>query len=526
MARKITKIPQKINPLTLMPNDTVVKRKVAGYARVSTDQEEQLTSYEAQLRYYTEYIKSHDNWEFVNVYADEGISGTSTAHRAGFKQMIEDALNGKIDLIVTKSVSRFARNTVDSLTTIRKLKENNVECYFEKENIWTFDGKGELLITIMSSLAQEESRSISENVTWGHRRRMAEGKFSLAYSNFLGYKKGEDGLPEIVPEEAEIIRYIYRSFLEGMTPYIIAKELTERGIHSPGGKEKWHRSTILSILQNEKYKGSALLQKSFTTDFLTKKTKKNEGEVPQYYIEESHEAIITPEEFDLVQLELEKRKKLGKQYSGTHIFSAKLVCGECGSFFGSKVWHSTDKYRRIIWQCNKKFKGTNLCKTPHFYEDEIKEKFIKAFAVFFQGKEVICQTVNDFIRTLSDFSSIGSKISTILQEMQYIADLNELNIKNNSITAQNTAEFEKRCSELNKQYIEKKSEYDKLLAQKNSRLNKIKELKQFLNELSKSDIPLTEFNDDLWRNMIEKVTIYQDKKMTFRFLDGTDIEVK
>lgn len=311
-----------------------------------------------------------------------------------------------------------------------------------------------------------------------------------------------------------------------MTPYIIAKKLTERGIHSPGGKEKWHRTTILSILQNEKYKGSALLQKSFTTDFLTKKTKKNEGEVPQYYIEESHEAIITPEEFDLVQLELEKRKKLGKQYSGTHIFSAKLVCGECGSFFGSKVWHSTDKYRRIIWQCNKKFKGTNLCNTPHFSEDEIKEQFLKAFYVFFQGKDVICKTVNDFIRTLSDFSSIDSKISTILQEMQYIADLNELNIKNNSITAQNATDFEKRCSELNKQYTEKKSEYDKLLAQKNSRLNKIKELKQFVNELNKSDVSLTEFNDDLWRNMIEKVTIYKDKKMTFRFLDGTDIEVK
>ena len=169
--------------------------------------------------------------------------------------MIADALDGKIDLIITKSVSRFARNTVDSLSTIRKLKEHNVECYFEKEQIWTFDGKGELLITIMSSLAQEESRSISENVTWGHRKRMADGKVSLPYSSFLGYKKGEDGLPEIVPEEAEIMRFIYKSYMEGQTTYTIAKSLTERKIPTPTGKEKWHQSTIKSILTNEKYKG-------------------------------------------------------------------------------------------------------------------------------------------------------------------------------------------------------------------------------------------------------------------------------
>ena len=169
--------------------------------------------------------------------------------------MIADALDGKIDLIITKSVSRFARNTVDSLSTIRKLKEHNVECYFEKEQIWTFDGKGELLITIMSSLAQEESRSISENVTWGHRKRMADGKVSLPYSSFLGYKKGEDGLPEIVPEEAEIMRFAYKSYMEGQTTYTIAKSLTERKIPTPTGKEKWHQSTIKSILTNEKYKG-------------------------------------------------------------------------------------------------------------------------------------------------------------------------------------------------------------------------------------------------------------------------------
>ena len=184
MAKSVTKIPQTRNIFTAAPITGIAKRKVAGYARVSTDSDEQFTSYEAQVDYYTRYIQSHPEWEFVKVYTDEGISGTDTRHREGFNEMIEDALAGKIDLIVTKSVSRFARNTVDSLVTIRKLKEHGCECYFEKENIFTFDGKGELLITIMSSLAQEESRSISENVTWGHRKRMADGKVSVAYSTY------------------------------------------------------------------------------------------------------------------------------------------------------------------------------------------------------------------------------------------------------------------------------------------------------------------------------------------------------
>ncbi len=226
----------------------------------------------------------------MNVYTDEGISGTNTKHRAGFNKMIEDALAGKIDLIVTKSISRFARNTVDTLTNIRNLKEHNVEVFFEKENIYTFDSKGEVMITIMSSLAQEESRSISENVTWGHRKRFADGKVSLGYSQFLGYEKGpdKDHPLVIVEEQAEIVRRIYSMFINGKTPCAIAKTLTEEGIRTPGGKDKWSSAVIESILTNEKYKGSALLQKSFTVDFLQHKMKANEGEVPQYFIEHSH----------------------------------------------------------------------------------------------------------------------------------------------------------------------------------------------------------------------------------------------
>lgn len=240
MAKKVRTIPATLNRYSSEPIAVVRKKRVAGYARVSTDQEEQLTSYEAQMDYYKNYIESHEDWEFVGMYSDEGISATNTRRRDGFNQMIEDALAGKIDLIITKSISRFARNTVDSLTTVRKLKENGVEIYFEKENIWTLDAKGEVLITIMSSLAQEESRSISENTTWGKRKQFADGKGSIGYKWFLGYDKGF----KINEKQAVTVRLIYKLFISGLSYYAITKELEERGLAAPAGGKKWHISTV------------------------------------------------------------------------------------------------------------------------------------------------------------------------------------------------------------------------------------------------------------------------------------------
>lgn len=525
MARKVTMIPQTINPLTHLPNDAIVKRRVAGYARVSTEQEEQQTSYEAQVDYYTKYIKKHDEWEFVKVYTDEGISATSTAHRNGFNQMINDALDGKIDLIITKSVSRFARNTVDSLSTIRKLKEHNVECYFEKEQIWTFDGKGELLITIMSSLAHEESHSISENVTWGHRKRMSDGKVSLPYSSFLGYKKGADGLPEIVPEEAEIIRFIYKSYMEGQTTYTIAKALTEQKIPTPTGKEKWHASTIESILKNEKYKGSALLQKSFTTDFLTKKKKVNEGEVPQYYIEESHEPIISPEDFEQVQLEFARRKKLGKQYSGTQLFAAKLVCGDCGCFFGSKVWHSTSKYRRTVWQCNHKFKNGERCTTPNLYEEHIKDKFLIAMNRILAAKDEIIENCLMLSEDFSHADKLQEKIDCIELEKEAVSKKIRQLIQRHSIKPMKAKEYYKQCDILNSEYDALEAKQTPLLRKKEDMLVKQKFILDYAEMLRTQDSLITEFSETLWLKAIDHVTICMNGEMIFCFKDGTEIRV-
>ena len=385
MAKNVTMIPATRNRFTANPINSKKKRRVAGYARVSTDMEDQQTSYAAQCDYYTQYIQSRDDWEFVGLYSDEGITACNTFKREGFNRMIEDALAGRIDLIITKSVSRFARNTVDSLSTIRKLKDNGCECYFEKENIWTFDSKGELLITIMSSLAQEESRSISENCTWGWRNRCADGKVTVPFGRFLGYDRGEDGNLVVNEEQAEIVRKIYGYFLQGRSPYQIAKLLTEQGIPTPGGKKVWGKAVVASILTNEKYKGDALLQKVYTTDFLNKKKKKNEGEVPQYYVEGNHEAIISPAVFDQVQVLMQAREPGKNRNSCVSIFSSKIKCGDCGGWYGSKVWHSNDKYRKVIWQCNHKFDGGEKCTTPHLDEETIKQLFIKALNIL--GKE-------------------------------------------------------------------------------------------------------------------------------------------
>lgn len=378
MAIRVTELPATMNRFTASPIECMKRRRAAAYARVSTDHEDQMTSYAAQVDYYTNYIQNRSDLDFVRVYTDEGITGTSTAHRNGFRQMIADSLAGDIDLIITKSVSRFARNTVDSLSTIRLLKAHGVECYFEKENIRTFDSKGELLLTIMASLAQEESRSISENCTWGQRKRFADGKVTVPFSRFLGYDRGPDGALVINEKEAEVVRRIYRMFLQGETTYGIAKRLTEDGIPTPGGKAKWSRPVVQSILTNEKYKGDALLQKVFTVDYLTKKKKLNAGEIPQYYVEGDHEPIVSPEMYETVQAEFDRRRQHKAKSGDADIFSGRIICGCCGGFFIPKVWHSTNNYRKVIWQCGNRFENYNNCTSPHLVEAEIKLIFVRA----------------------------------------------------------------------------------------------------------------------------------------------------
>jgi len=326
----------------------------------------------------------------AGVYADEGISGTNTKKREQFNKMIEDCKLGKIDMIITKSISRFARNTLDTLTNVRLLKDLGVGVIFEKENINTLDSKGEVLLSILSSLAQDESRSISENSTWGLRRRFEQGKVIVNHKKFLGYDKDENGNLIINEKQAKVVRRIFNDFLNGKGPNTIAKELEKEGIPNWNGKAKWYESSIRKMLGNEKYKGDALLQKTYTVDFLTKKRVENNGEVPQYYVEESHPAIIDKEMWECVQLMMERKKtniqsnKVNKIDYATedNPFAGRVVCGHCGSNFGRKVWNSTDeKLRRIVWRCNKKYKvkGEVGCENRHIDDKLLYLAFVNTF---------------------------------------------------------------------------------------------------------------------------------------------------
>ena len=417
----------------------------------------------------------------------------------------------------------FARNTVDSLTTVRKLKEKGIEIFFEKENIWTLDSKGELLITIMSSLAQEESRSISENCTWGQRKRFADGKVTVPFNRFLGYDRGEDGNLVVNPEQAATVRRIYSMFLQGMTPFGIASKLTADGVLSPGGKERWNAGAVRSILTNEKYRGDALLQKSYTVDFLTKKKKPNEGEIPQYYVEGNHEAIIAPDVFEAVQRELERRSNGRNRHSGVHLFSGKIKCGQCGSWYGSKVWHSTDKYRQVIWQCNHKFDNDERCTTPHFTDDEIKAFFISAVNKLLPEKDSIIKAFNTIKSTVFDTSDLDAEKTALEQEMVIFSEMMQQSINENARVALDQTEYQKRYDGLTERFGKAKARLEEVTAVISDKANRQATIEDFLRELQLLDGMITEFDPMLWVSLVNFVTVYSKDDVRVTFKDGTEI---
>lgn len=455
---------------------------------------------------------------------DEGITGTNTKKREGFKSMVTDALGGKIDLIVTKSVSRFARNTVDSLTTVRQLKEKGVEIYFEKENIWTLDSKGELLITIMSSLAQEESRSISENCVWGQRKRFADGKVTVPFGHFLGYDRGPDGNLVLNEAEAAIVKRIFSMFLQGMTPFGIASQLTADGIPTPGHKEKWNAGTVRHMLENEKYKGDALLQKSYTVDFLTKKKKQNNGEIPQYYVEGNHEAIIVPAAFEAVQRELERRGKGRNRHSGVHLFSGKIKCGQCGSWYGSKVWHSTDKYRQVIWQCNHKFDNDERCSTPHLTDDEIKAYFVSAVNKLLPEKHRIIKAFDTIKSTVLDTSDLDAEKTALEQEMVVISEMMQQSIYENARVALDQTEYQKHYDGLTERFGKAKARLEEVTAAISDKATRQATIEDFLKELQALDGMVTEFDPMFWVSLVDFVTVYSKDDVRITFKNGTEIK--
>ncbi len=420
MARSITVIPARANRPQHDENIETHKKRVAAYCRVSTDQAEQLSSYEAQVNYYTSYITNHPDYEMAGIYADEGISGTNTKKREQFNKMIEDCKAGKIDMIITKSISRFARNTLDCLNFVRMLKELGVEIIFEKENIQTLDSKSEIILTVLSSLSQDESRSVSENSTWGIRRRFEQGKVIVNHTKFMGYDKDENGNLVINEKQAKVVRRIFSDYVNGKGTNRIAHELEKEGIPNWNGKAKWYESSIKKMLSNEKYKGEALLQKTYTVDFLSKKRVVNNGEVPQYYVEESHPAIIEKEMWEAVQLEKARRQAFTEKYglkrgdyaTTDNPFAVRVICGCCGGVYGRKVWNSNDeRLKRTVWQCNNKYtiKGQKGCNNRHINDEVLYMAFVSTFNSVLENREYFMSKWNEQLNSEDILKRVTAK---------------------------------------------------------------------------------------------------------------------
>ena len=532
--RTITKI--EANPLLTTKKGEYQKLRVAAYCRVSTDDEDQLNSYNAQVAFYTEHIASNPNWIFAGIYADEGISGTLVGKRVRFLAMIKDCEKGKIDLILTKSVSRFARNTVDSLNYIRKLKAMNIGVFFEEQNLDSLKVDSEMFIGLYSVIAQSESENISANVRWGIQQRMKSGTFAFRY-NLLGYRKGENGEPEIVPEEAEVVRIIFNRFLDGSTVDMIVKYLSDHKIANRNGSTEWNKGTVRSMLSNEKYVGDLLMQKTFRTDCISKKTKKNNGELPKYLVTNNHPAIIDRDTFKLVQQEMArrgaKRKKSDKtitalgRYSGKYVLSEILVCGECGCSYRRRTINSHGE-KKIYWRClNRIDHGTKYCKKSIGVEEyKLHEAICRALSKSLPDREEILKTIKASLEyAVSGDNEILDKynIELNIKQLQDEADmLMERAANTQGDTDRYFAEIEKLFEQI--KALRQHLEIIQTSAEK--RISDDAEIKRITDILENNSFNFSEFNDNIVRRIVECIRVMSDGSIVVILKGGYEITEK
>lgn len=520
LAQNVTVIPARRRVGSQRAAAQVQKIRVAAYCRVSTDSEEQETSYEAQVSHYTEYIKSKPEWQMVEVYADDGISGTNTAKRDEFNRMIADCEAGKIDLILTKSISRFSRNTLDCLKYTRKLKALNIAVFFEKENINTMDSKGEVLLTIMASLAQQESESLSANVRMGIQYRNQQGKVQINHNWFLGYTKDAEGNLVIDPEQAEIVRRIYREYLEGASFLQIKRSLEADGIPNGAGHLKWHESNIHQILTNEKYIGDALLQKTYTVSILDKKRAANNGEMPKYYVEGSHEAIIDRDVFMKVKAEIARRANLnpdGKRrvYSSKYALSGMVFCGHCGDIYRRVKWNNRG-CKSTVWRCvSRVLKGKMDFDCP---ARTVKEEVL-------QG--AIVTAVNDaYARRNTVISLLKTNIQeTVFDDLEAriaAVDAQLTSLQENLIAIAGDEEAEER---IGSQISELREYRQNLLAESAERSDLKKRMNDMIAFLDEMPQTITEYSEVITKRLIDRITIF-DEKIVVEMKSGLQIEVE
>ena len=530
--RKVTVIP----PIAEMQGESRIDmrpKRVAAYCRVSTDREEQEHSFETQKAMYTEMIMMKPSWQTAGIYADEGITGTVAKKRPGFMKMIEDCRKGKIDMIVTKSVSRFSRNNLDCLMYVRELKQLGIPIIFEKEGINTIQVSSELLLTLFGALSQAESESISMNVKLGIRQSLKNGNVRFSYKTFLGYRKGADGQPEIVPEQADIVRRIYNDFLAGATYLEIAKRLTEEKVPTMGGGSRWFSERIKSILKNEKYKGDALLQKTYITDPISKRVKKNNGELPMYYVENSHPAIIERRIFDRVQEEIARRagKKKVKQtgtktelgrYSGKYALTELLYCGECGTPYRRCTW-SRDGKKKIVWRCVSRLDyGKKYCKnSPSVEESRLHNAITAAITKKANSEEINIGGIMDHIE------SFGSRRDTdgIIQRQRRIAEIEKVIddlARLNSDEAQ-SGELDYKFSELYAELYSVKDEIEEMQSDVSALDgDMLNEMREVVTGLKNHPV---EYDDKVVRQLIDCIKVMSADMIKICFKDGTVTEV-
>ena len=493
------------------------KLRVAAYCRVSTDSDEQASSYEVQVEHYANFINSNSEWELAGIYADDGISGTSTKNREEFNRLIQDCMENKVDRIITKSISRFARNTLDCLKYIRQLKEKNIPVFFEKENIDTMDSKGEIMLTIMASLAQQESQSLSQNVKLGLQYRYQQGEITINHNRFLGYTKDEDGHLIIEPTEAEVVKRIFKEYLEGSSLIQIARNLEADRILTGAGNKNWAGTTVKGILVNEKYMGDALLAKTHTVDFLTKKRVKNNGIVPQYYVENSHEPIIPKTLFLQVQEEITRRANLKNKkgsitYSSKYALSGITYCGKCGEIYRRLHWNNRGK-KSIVWRCYSRLDKTKDCDARTILEEDLKQVVVDGINRVFGDEGRIKDILNSNIQKMLKVDNT-LEVETIDSQLQVLQQqLLEQSSKNQDITI------------IGEQIVQLKEQKQNIFLGKVVNENSKQRMDGMLEFIDKNEHDSLEYDEVLVRRLVEQVLVYDDY-ITIKFKSGIEIEVQ
>ena len=531
--KKVEMIPATRN---FLEKDRKVIKNVGAYCRVSTDTEEQQGSYNSQVNYYTEKIKSTPGWRFVKVYGDEGISGTNADNRPGFQEMMQDCENGKLDLIITKSISRFSRNVTVTLEVARKLRDKDIGIFFEKENLNTLHYTSESLLAIFSSLAQAESESMSENIKMGREFKYKNGECCYNMGKVFGFNQDSDGIVTINEEQAVVVKHMYEGYLNGMSIGGIIKDLQERKIPSPTGKEKWSPGTVERILSSEKYKGDFLTRKTFTVDPISKKKKKNTGQVSQYLITNHHPAIIEPEMFDMVQSEMarrgcikknDKKKHYGK-YSGKFPFNNLIICGDCGAKYRRTMWVEKNGDKKHVWRCVNRIQDGKKAHCRHsvsINDIYLTKKTVEAINIIYKSRSRVKDILKCSIASLMGDTE-QPMITENMARLEELSDLMRDAIFKNATGEMTPKELEKICYEVkteSEKLRKENEEHEMTRKMKSAESSKLKQIFKAVDEMAEE---LTEIDNTLVRNIIEKMEVISEDKLTIWFIGDIAYEVE